>query len=188
MIMSETVSFRFRRADWVAMSTAVARRPLAFRLALVVFVLGFAVIVLGLVPANPPAEGSQLAEALKGGSEWYPWYGFGLLMVLGLLFRHHLVGFNAATGFARMPLAEKELTVAFGDEEIHAAAAPDFEWRFPWAAVARLIETPTHLILATGGRQGLPIPRDAFADGAAYERTRAFILAHLAEGTPHERP
>ncbi|WP_333826095.1 YcxB family protein [Pinisolibacter sp.] len=184
--MSEKISFPFARADWVALSTAVARRPLPFRIALVVFVLGFAVIVLGLVPGNAPTGGSLLGEALKGGSEWYPWYGFGVLLSLGLFFRHHLVGFNAATGFARMPLAEKELTVEFADEEIHATAT-DFDWRFPWAAVVRLIETPTHLVLATGGRQGLPIPRTAFADADAFERTRAHILAHLSEGTPHDR-
>lgn len=181
--MSETVTYPFARADWVALSTAVARRPLAFRLAVVVAVLSFLVIVMSFVEAGDGSGRTVLVAARDGGPAWYPWYLFAALMALGLFFRHRIVGFTAAMGFSRMPLADKPLVVDLGDTEVHVTA-PDFDWRFPWAAVARVIETPTHLVLATGGREGLPIPRAAVAD---YEKIRTFVLAHLAEGAAHDR-
>ncbi|MDK9695898.1 MAG: YcxB family protein [Siculibacillus sp.] len=184
--MSETFSFRFRRADWVALSSAVARRPLLFRLAVVVAMLSATTMVMSVVSSSDPAAGTLLVDAMRGGSEWYPFYIFFGLVVVGTLFRHVLVGFNAAMGFARMPLADKDMTVELGDTEVHVSA-PDFGWRFPWAAVSRVSETPTHLILATSGREGLPIPRSTFADAEAFEKVRAFVLAHLAEGAVHER-
>ena len=184
--MSEKFAFRFQRADWVALSTAVARRPLAFRLAVVVAMLSATVMVMSVVSSSDPTAGTLLADALRGGSEWYPFYLFFAMIMLGTLFRHVLVGFNARMGFGRMPLADKEMAVELGDTDIHVTA-PDFDWRFPWAAVSRVIETPTHLVLATSGREGLPIPRTAFADAKGHERVRAFILAHLVEGAVHDR-
>ncbi len=184
--MSETFSFRFRRADWVALSSAVARRPLLFRLAVVVAMLSATTLVMSMVSSSDPTVDTLLADALRGGSEWYPFFLFVALIALGTVFRHVLVGFNAAMGFGRMPLADKEMAVELGDDDVHVTA-PDFDWRFPWAAVSRVIETSTHLVLATSGREGLPIPRDAFADPARFEKARAFVLAHLAQGTVHDR-
>lgn len=184
--MSEKISFRFQRADWVALSSAVSRRPLLFRLAVVVAMLSATTMVMSVVSSSDPAAGTLLADAMRGGSEWYPFYLFVVMVVLGTLFRHVLVGFNAAMGFGRMPLADKEMAVELGDTEVHVTAA-EFDWRFPWAAVSRVIETPTHLVLATSGREGLPIPRAAFAAPEAYDRLRAFVLAHLAPGAAHDR-
>jgi hypothetical protein len=184
--MSETFSFRFQRADWVALSTAVARRPLPLRLAIVVAVLSFLVMVMNFVDAGDGSGRTVLAAVLDGGPTWYPWYAFGVLLALGLFFRHRIVGFTAAMGFARMPLADKELKVEMGASDVHVASG-DFDWRFPWEAVGRVVETPTHLVLATGGREGLPIPRAAFADASAFEKVRAFVLARLVQGAVHER-
>ncbi len=184
--MSETFTFRMARADWVALSTTVTHRPLAFRLALIVAMLSLTTVVMALVSSADPTVGTLLADALRGGSQWYPFHGFVALVVLGILFRHRLVGFNAAAGYGRMPLADKELKVEMAEADVHVTA-DGFDWRFPWAAVGRTVETATHLVLATGGREGLPIPRSAFTDAPAYERVRAFVLAHLVEGASHER-
>lgn len=184
--MSEKISFRFQRADWVALSSAVARRPLAFRLAVVVAMLSATVMVMSLVSSSDPTAGTLLADAMRGGSEWYPFFLFVALIALGTIFRHVLVGFNAAMGFGRMPLADKQMSVDLGDTEIHVTA-PEFDWRFPWEAVSRVVETPSHLVLATSGREGLPIPRTAFADAKGYERVRAFVLARLPQGAAHDR-
>ena len=184
--MSEKISFRFARADWVALSSAVARRPLLFRVAVVVAMLSATTLVMSVVSSSDPTAGTLLEDALRGGSEWYPFFLFVAMVALGTIFRHVLVGFNAAMGFSRMPLADKQMTVDLGDAEIHVSA-PDFDWRFPWAAVSRVIETKTHLVLATSGREGLPIPRTAFAEAKDLDRVRAFVLAHLVEGTAHDR-
>jgi hypothetical protein len=186
MIMSEKVTFRFQRADWVALSSTVARRPLLFRLAVVVAMLSATTLVMSMVQSSDPAAGTLLTDALRAGPEWYPFFLFVAMVALGTVFRHVLVGFNAAMGFGRMPLADKQMAVELGNAEIHVTA-PDFDWRFPWEAVSRVIETPTHLVLATSGREGLPIPRTAFADAKGYERVRAFVLAHLVEGAAHDR-
>jgi hypothetical protein len=186
--MSREVRFRFTRADWVALSAAVARRPLLFRLAVAFMMTSIVVIVMSMLASTDPTAQSMLHDALRGGSDWYPFYGLIVLLVLGTVFRHHLVAFNARMGFARMPLADKELVVELGaDEVVVRANETGFDWRFPWAAITRVIETPTHLILATGGREGLPIPRSAFADEKAFADVRKTVLARLREGTPHER-
>ena len=187
--MSQTFRFRMSRADWVALSSTVARRPLMFRLAVVVTLVSMVVIVLSMLSSKDPESGSMLHEAMKGGPDWYPFFGLMALVALGTVFRHHLVGFNARMGFARLPLADKELTVAFGPESVHVTApeASGFDWTFPWAAVGRVIETPTHLVLATGGREGLPIPRAAFANDAAFEAVRKTVLARVPQGASHER-
>lgn len=184
--MSETFSFRFGRAEWVALSTVVARRPLLFRLAVIAATLAAAVMVMSVVPSSDPAVPNLLADAARGGAHWYPVYLFVVLAGLAIVFRHRLVGFNASLAFNRMPLADKEMVVELAEADVHVASG-DFDWRFPWAAVARVIETADHLVISTGGREGLPIPRAAFADAPAYERVRAFVLAHLVEGATHER-
>lgn len=185
--MSETFSFRMSRADWVALSMSVARRPFLFRLAVVIAMLSLMTMGMALFSSADPTADSVLADALRGGSDWYPFYAFIALVVAGTLFRHRLVGFNAAAGFARMPLADKELAVEMGETEVHVTSE-GFDWRFPWAAVSRAIETRTHLVIATSGREGLPIPRAAFADSAGFDRVRAFVLARLPEGAVHEQP
>lgn len=186
--MSETFRFRMARADWVALSSAVAFRPLLFRLAVTVVLLSMVTIVMSMLQSTDPTATSMLDDAMRGGSDWYPFYGLIALVVAGTLFRHKLIAFNAAAGFRRMPLADKELAVEFGAEEVRVKETEGgpFDWRFPWAAVSRVIETRTHLILATGGREGLPIPRAAFADAAAFAAVRETVAARVAEGTPRE--
>lgn len=185
--MTETVTFRFARADWIALSTAVARQPLILRIAMVGVTLSGLAVVASFLDAGDGSGRTLLAAVLGGGGRWLPWYLFAALLALGLFFRHRLVGFTAAMNFARMPLADRDLTVELGDEEVRAATADGgFDWRFPWTAVHRLVETPTHLVLAAGPRQGLPIPRAAFADADAFLRARDFVRAHLSEGASHE--
>lgn len=187
--MSEAFRFRMARADWVALSSAVARRPLLFRLAVCVLMVSLVVIVMSMLSSKDPTAASLLHEALRGGSDWWPFYGLLAVVLAGTVFRHRLIGFNAAAGFSRMPLADHELAVELGAEEVRVRETEGgpFDWRFPYAAIVRLIETPSHLIVATGGREGLPIPRSAFATEAAYAAVRDTLRSRLSEGVPHER-
>jgi len=187
--MSKSVRFRFGRADWVALSIAVARRPWHFRLATLVASLSAMVFVMAWLRSDVDPARSMLAEVLSGERKWWPFLAFLVLFALGMWFRHRLVGLSARYGFASMPIADRELEVDLDAEGVHAAAVDGsgFDWRFTWNDVARLIETPDRLILATGPRQGLPIPRAAFAGDADYRHFRAEVLARLPEGVPHDR-
>ncbi len=182
--MSEKITFRVERGDFVALSIAVARRPWPFRLASVVATLSLMVFVLSILPSQDPNGTSMLYDALKWQSEWYPFYAFVALVAVGLIFRHQLRGLNAAAGYARMPLADTDLTVEVGTEEMRVTAPTvSFDWTVPRLAVRALIETPTHLVVAVGPKEGVPIPRRAFADDKAWTRFRDRLIAFSPEGS-----
>ncbi|MER2606785.1 MAG: YcxB family protein [Siculibacillus sp.] len=185
--MSQRVSFRMARADYVALTTAVGRRPLAMRLATVVATLSLMVFAMSVLQSADPAGGTMLTDALRGGSEWYPFYAFAVLVALGLFFRHRILGFNAAMTYSRMPLADADVTVEIADADIRVTAPTGFDWRFPKAAIRRLIETPTHLIIAVGAREGVPVPKAAFASDTVRDLFVKRLVAALPEGSIHER-
>lgn len=187
--MSKSVRFRFGRADWVALSIAVARRPWHFRLATLVASLSVMVFVMAWLRSDVDPNRSMLSEVLSGDRKWWPFLGFLALFSAGMMFRHLLVGLSARFGYSSMPIADREIAVDLDADGVRASAtdgAP-FDWRFTWNDVTRLIETPDRLILATGSRRGLPIPRSAFARDADYERFRKQVLARLPKGVPHDR-
>lgn len=182
--MSIELRFRMSRADYVALSMAVSRRPLLFRIGTVVLALSVLVFAAAMIEGKHGR--SLLSDVLTGDREWWPTYGFIALVSLGLLFRHVLVAFNAAAGYGRMPLADKDVVVRL-DDTAAAITATDFDWRFEWPAVARVVESRSHLVLAVDTREGLPLPRRAVADDAAWQNLGAFVRAHVTEGTAHER-
>lgn len=187
--MSKTVRFRFTRADWIALSIAVARRPWHFRVVTLVASLSVMIFVMAWVRSDVDPARSMLSEVLAGDRRWWPFLGFLVLFSLGMLFRHRLVGLNARVGYGRMPLADREVEATLDDDGVHARAVDGaaFDWRFTWNDVTRLIETPERLILATGYRQGLPIPRAAVAGDADFAALADFVRARLPSGAPHER-
>ncbi len=186
--MSEKITFRVERGDFVALSIAVARRPLLFRFASVIATLSLMVFVMSILPSQDPAYRAMLYDFLSGKSEWYPFYGFVILVAVGLFFRDRLRGFNAYMGYGRMPLADKDLTVDIGKDEIRVTA-PDasFDWTVPRLAVRALVETATHLVVAVGNKEGVPVPRRAFADEAAWTRFRDALVRFIPEGAAHDR-
>ncbi len=186
--MSEKVTFRVERDDFVTLSMAVARRPLPFRIASVVATASLMVFAMSILPSQDPAYSAMLYDALSGKKEWYPFYGFVAMVLIGLFFRHRLRGFNAYMGYTRMPLADKELTVDLDAERIHVTSPEsEFDWTIPKQAVRALVETPTHLIVAVGSKEGLPIPRRAFTGDAGWESFRAALVRFLPEGATHDR-
>lgn len=187
--MSQSFRFRLSRADWVALSTAVARRPLHFRLVTMVASLSLMVFVMAWVRSDADPNRSLLSEVVSGEKRWWPMLAFLVIFAVGMLFRHHLSGVSARFGWKTMPLADKEVEVILDRDDVRMRAADGsgFDWRFPWTAVTRLIDSPERLMLAVGPRQGLPIPRSAFPTPAAYAKIEKFVLARLPKGIPHER-
>lgn len=187
--MSQSFRFRMARADWVALSTAVARRPLHFRVVTLVASLSLTVFVMAWVRSDADPNRSLLSEILTGDRKWWPLLGFLVLFSFGMLFRHHLSGLNARFGYRRMPLADKEVEIIFDREDVRMVAVDGsgFDWRFPWTSVTRLIVTPERMMLAVGPQRGLPIPRAAFATPAAFAKIEKLVLARLPKGIPHER-
>ncbi len=187
--MSKSVRFRFGRADWVALSTTLARRPWHFRVVTLVASLSVMVFVMAWVRSDLDPNRSMLSDVLAGERKWWPFVGFLGLFSAGMMFRHLLVGLSARFGFSSMPIADREIAVDLDAEGVRAVATDGsgFDWRFTWNDVTRLIETPERLILATGARRGLPIPRAAFARDVDFERFRKELLARLPKGVPHDR-
>lgn len=186
--MSEKVTFRVERSDFVTLSMAVARRPLLFRLSSVVATFSLLVFAMSILPSQDPAYRAMLYDFLSGKKEWFPFYGFAVLVALGLFFRDRLRGFNAYMGYGRMPLADKEMTVDVAAEQIRVTAPEaSFDWTVPRLAVRALVETPTHLVVAVGNKEGVPVPRRAFESDADWGRFRDTLVRFLPEGAPHDR-
>lgn len=186
--MSEKVTFRVERGDFVTLSMAVARRPLLFRISSVVATASLMVFAMSILPAQDPAYSAMLYDFLSGKTEWYPFYVFAVLVAVGLFFRHRLRGFNAYMGYARMPLADKDMTIELAADQIRVTAPEAaFDWTVPQLAVRALVETPTHLVVAVGSKEGVPVPRRAFASDAAWARFRDALVRFLPEGAAHDR-
>lgn len=187
--MSKSFRFRMTRADWVALSTAVARRPWHFRLVTLIASLSAMVFVMAWIRSDVDPNRSMLSEILAGEQKWWPMIGFFVLFSVGMMNRHRLSGLSARVGFSTMPIADKELEVTLDDAGVQVVAVDGsgFDWRFTWNDVGRLIETPERLILAVGPRQGLPIPRAAFAKEAKFAEIEKFVRARLPQGVRHER-
>lgn len=187
--MSNTFRFRMTRADWVALSTAVARRPWHFRLVTLIASLSAMVFVMAWIRSDTDPNRSMLSEIVAGDQKWWPMLGFFVLFAIGMMNRHRLSGLSARVGFSSMPIADKELEVTLGKDDVHVVAVDGsgFDWRFTWNDVGRLIETPERLILAVGPRQGLPIPRAAFAKEADFAKIEKLLRARLPQGVAHER-
>lgn len=183
--MTHHLEYTMSRSDFVALSTAVARRPLPFRLLWIAAMWALAGGAMSVLPGGTPG-GSMLDDVLAGNRDWWPLIAFVALFSLVALFRHRLAGLNAAAGYARMPLADRPMSIDLDETEVRVVAG-EFDWSFPWAAVARLVETPDRLVLVVGAREGLPLPRRAIATTADWEALRAFVTAHLAPGASHER-
>ncbi len=186
--MSEKVTFRVERGDFVALSLAVARRPLLFRISSVIATLSLLVFAMSVLSPQDPAYSSMLYDFLSGKKEWFPFYAFVVLVSIALFFRHRLRAFNAWMGYARMPLADKEMTVELAKDEIRVTAPEaTFDWTVPRLAVRALVESPTHLVVAVGAKEGVPVPRRAFASDAAWARFRDALVRFLPEGATHDR-
>jgi len=182
--MAHHLEYTMSRADFVALSTAVARRPLLFRLAWVAALWALAGGVMSVLPGGATGL-SMLDELLAGNRDWWPLLALLVLFSVLALFRHRLAGLNAAAGYARMPLADRPMTVDLDETEVRVTAG-EFDWSFPWGAVVALVESPDHLVLAVGGREGLPLPRRAVASAADWQALGAFVTAHLAPGARHD--
>lgn len=187
--MSQSFRFRLSRADWVELSTVVARRPLHFRIVTMIASLSVMVFVMAWIRSDADPDRSLLSQVLSGDRKWWPMIAFLAIFSVGMLFRHHLSGLGARFGWKRMPLADKEVEVILDREDVRMRAVDGsgFDWRFPWTSVTRLIVSPERLMLAVGPNQGLPIPRAAFATPAAFGKIEKIVLARLPKGTPHER-
>lgn len=187
--MSQSFRFRMARADWVALSIAVARRPWHFRIVTMIASLSLMVFVMAWIRSDTDPDRSLLSEILSGDRKWWPMIAFLVIFSVGMLFRHHLSGLSARFGWKSMPLADKEIEVILDREDVRMRAVDGsgFDWRFPWTSVTRLVTTPERLMLAVGHGQGLPIPRAAFATPAAWAKIEKIVLARLPKGIPHDR-
>lgn len=176
-----TVSFRMQRGDFVALSKALARpepRPTAIRIAVYLALL---LVGAWIAAGSPDALLATLAET----------FAFPTILLYGpliaappllLLMTPQLAGLVAASIYRRNAIADRDVTLHLTAEGIEGGAT-DLYSRVGWAAVDRLIETPSHLFIQISRREALLIPRRAVPGDDVYANLKGFIRARTGLST-----
>lgn len=180
------LDYTMSRGDFVALSIAVARRPLPVRLAWVAAMWMLVGGVMAMLPGGTAPGTTMFDDLLAGNRDWWPLLGSVAVLSVLALFRHRVAGLQAAGGYARTPLADHPMAIDLDETEVRVVAG-EFDWSFPWEAVSRMVETSDRLVLVVGAREGLPLPRRAVATTADWEALRAFVTAHMPKGATHAR-
>lgn len=175
------VSYRMERGDYVALTVALGRRePRRILFELTCYVLLLALVALGVAGSldNLLAALEQVVT-LPGALVYVP------LLVAGpiiLLLTPQIGGLIAALIYRRNAIADKQVTLDLTVEGIEGGAT-DLYSRIGWAAVRKLVETPTHLFIQISKREALIIPRRAIADEDVYRNILGFIRARTGLST-----
>lgn len=170
-----TISFRMERADFVALSTALARQdPRSTFIKIAVYLLA----LLAIAWFEAGSVDALLAALANNFS--FPSVLFYAPVVFGppllLLMTPQLAGLVAAASYRRNAIADRDVTLHLTAEGIEGGAT-DLYSRVGWAGVRRLIETPSHLFVLISRREALLIPRRAVPNEDVYDNIRGFIRA-----------
>jgi hypothetical protein len=79
-------------------------------------------------------------------------------------------------------MADRDVVLYLTAEGIEGGSA-DLYARVGWAAVQRLVETPTHLFLQISRREALLIPRRTVPNEDQYNNIKGFIRARTGLST-----
>lgn len=161
-----SISFRFEPEDYVVLSEILARRPVRRVLvALAIYVALGAFVVL--------AYGADLTAI--------PWWVLAVLVIGPLLavFNVAASGLIARLTYRRNPAAGETMTLTFDDQAI-GVDRPTLSSRIAWSNIKQIIETRDHAILAISRREGIPVPRRAFASDTDYAALVRFAQARIA--------
>lgn len=175
------VDYRMQRGDYVAMTVALIR-PAPARLAYEIagYLLLVAIVALGLA-GSFDAWFATLANAFS-----LPLAIVTVPLLLAgpviLALRPQIAGFAAALIYRGHAMADRDIALDLTSEGIEGGAT-DLYSAIGWAAVTRLIETPTHLFVQIAPREALIVPRRAVPNEDEYRNLRGFIRARTGLAT-----
>ena len=175
------ISYRMERGDFVAVTRVLgARHPgvVAFG----IFLLVAWVVILILINAGslenlPHYLGEALVMPLL--VVHVPLLALGVLILLNI---PRVSAFVARFTYPRTATADRDITIDLTAEGIEGGAI-DLYSGIGWAAVKRLIETPTHFFLQISPSQALIIPRRAVPNDDTYRNLVGFIRARTGLST-----
>lgn len=169
-----TVSYRMERGDFVALTRVLSRRR-AWRLVLELALYFGALFGIAAMAGGPQNVLRTLGSFVTGPLflAYLPLIFVGPVL---LVLTPQITGLLAAMAYRRSDMADREVTLQITAEGIEGGSA-DLYARVGWAAVQRLIETPTHLFLQISRREALLIPRRTVPNEDQYNNIKGFIRA-----------
>ena len=182
------ISYRFGRADYVALSVALSKTSPTKRLMNVLThaaVLTVALVVLllfqGLAISDLP---KAMTPDVFGG--YMPTWMFVVLVMLvaSVAWKHWFSAALAFFHFRGLAFAGQTYEVDVGEDGIELRA-PGVSSHVDWSRVLAVIECRDHLFLKIDKRQAVGLPRRAFADDAAFRSAAAFVETRIGPGLPH---
>ncbi|WP_237152678.1 YcxB family protein [Oryzibacter oryziterrae] len=188
--MSLQISYQFTRRDYVALSCALVKQPLAKRLKRLALWL-IAVLCLlaaaGWFAGMPLTEHPEmlLPDALGGTMPM----SFAALLVVIAIAMLWPEGPSAVMGFLAyrsVPFADQDYGIELDDGGINISTEGASS-HIDWPRLQRLIEYRSTVVLAIGPRQGLGLPLRALPPGTDRAALIAYIKARTKPDLPHVR-
>lgn len=81
--------------------------------------------------------------------------------------------------FPRFAVANKELTIAFADDGLHTRNSGGVEGKFPWSSVTRIFETKDYLYLWISRAEAIVVPRRALSSDDAAAALATYIRSKV---------
>lgn len=172
------ITYRFERNDFTAMTRAMTRRPWTRKVAMVAVWFLVVLVFLFLFRAAALEFLDPFVRTIL--LDFLPLWVIG---ILALLFSSHLMGLSAALIFKHNALACQDIDLLLRKSGIESRTS-DMRAEFTWGMVKKIIETDSHLFLTLSRREGLILPRRAFASDDAYRAARDFIAHHAGPQVP----
>lgn len=175
------ISYRLERGDHVARVIALTHRPLWHTLALAALYYGLLALLVLIQSGSLDSFAAELLRLLTAPTffEVLPYLLPGLLLLAPASW---LTAAIAALAYKRSGAANMEITLDVTADGIEVSLA-DRASRVSWAAISRLIDTPSHLFIQLSRREALIIPRRAVAGDDRYHNLVGFIRARTGLST-----
>lgn len=175
-----TVTYRMERRDFVALTRVLSRRP-AWRV-FAELALYFGALLAIAALAGGPHNLMRTLGSFVTGPLFFVYLPLILVGPLLLLLTPQITGLIAAMAYRRSEMADRDVVLYLTAEGIEGGSA-DLYARVGWAAVQRLVETPTHLFLQISRREALLVPRRTVPNEDQYNNIKGFIRARTGLST-----
>lgn len=176
-----TLSYRYLRSDFVAMSLALSRPSLAKRL---LVVGGYYAFLVAIAYALIWWHGPKGLTPLNLVPELPLWAWIFVIVASALLLAPHwlLTSPMAAMIFSSNAVANQQLEFTLNERGISTRVIDlEITSQIGWAAVQRLIETRHGLFLTISRREALVLPRRSFDGTGNYDAIKGFIASQTGK-------